>query len=124
MLRSELELKDARMARIAAERRPHYAPDERLAILTLRAARGWSTAMTARRFLVVAATIRLWMRRCDAEGPEALLRTPAPVNRYPEFVTALVQQLKAMLPAMGRRRISDTLKCASYCTILLSIRHC
>ena len=65
--------------------------------------------MTARRFLVVAATIRLWMRRCDAEGPEALLETPTPVNRYPEFVTGLVQQLKATLPAMGRRRIADTL---------------
>jgi transposase InsO family protein len=109
MLQRELELKDSRMARLPAERRPHYAPAERLAILTLRAARGWSTAKTARCFLVVPATIRLWLRRCDAEGPEALLRTPTPVNRFPDFVTGLVQELKAMLPSMGRRRIADVL---------------
>ena len=42
LLREELRLKDARMERIAPQRRPHYAPTERLAILELRAARGWS----------------------------------------------------------------------------------
>ena len=42
LLREELRLKDARMERIAPQHRPHYAPTERLAILELRAARGWS----------------------------------------------------------------------------------
>lgn len=40
LLREELRVKDARMARIPAQRRPHYPPAERLAILELRAARG------------------------------------------------------------------------------------
>ena len=43
LLREELRIKDARMARIPARERPHYPPAERLAILQLRAARGWST---------------------------------------------------------------------------------
>jgi hypothetical protein len=42
LLREELRLKDARLARVPTHRRPHYQPSERLAILELRAARGWS----------------------------------------------------------------------------------
>ena len=48
----ELRIKDARMERIEAHRRPHYPPAERLAILELRAACGWSQEETARRFQV------------------------------------------------------------------------
>lgn len=52
LLREELRIKDARMLRIPARCRPHDPPAERLAILERRAARGWSTAETARRLLV------------------------------------------------------------------------
>jgi hypothetical protein len=40
LLREELRIKDARLARIPAQQRPRYPPAERLAILALRAARG------------------------------------------------------------------------------------
>jgi hypothetical protein len=39
LLREELRIKDARLARIEPRHRPHYPPTERLAILALRAAR-------------------------------------------------------------------------------------
>lgn len=42
LLRAEIRLKDPRMACLPALRRPHYPPAERLEILELRAARGWS----------------------------------------------------------------------------------
>ncbi len=42
LLREELRLKDLRMSRVRSRRRPHFRPVERLAILALRAARGWS----------------------------------------------------------------------------------
>ena len=42
LLQEEMRIKDARMQRIPAQRRPHYPPIERLAILELRAARAWS----------------------------------------------------------------------------------
>ena len=45
------------MQRIPPQRRPHYPPIERLAILELRAARGWSLAQTARRLLVTSLTV-------------------------------------------------------------------
>ena len=35
LLREELRIKDARMARVSARRRPRYAPADRLAILEL-----------------------------------------------------------------------------------------
>ncbi len=38
LLQEEMRIKDARMLRIPAQRRPHYPPTERLAILELRAA--------------------------------------------------------------------------------------
>src|SRR3989475_12940446 len=47
-LREETRIKDARMEQLEAHRRPHYPPTQRLAILELRAARGWSLAQTAR----------------------------------------------------------------------------
>ncbi len=48
MLREELRIKDNRIARIEPQRRPHYTFVERMAILELKAMRGWSQAETAR----------------------------------------------------------------------------
>ena len=49
-LREELRIKDARMARIDPQKRPHYPAVERMAILELKAVRGWSLSQTARAF--------------------------------------------------------------------------
>jgi len=109
LLREELRIKDARLARIPAHERPRYPPAERLAILALRAARGWSAAQTARVFLLTAATIGSWMRRLDEDGEEALVRLPVPVNRFPDFVGVVVQQLRATCPLLGKVRIAQML---------------
>ena len=93
-LREELTLKDARMARLPSQRRPHYSAIERLSILQLRAARGWNMAQTADRFLLSPTTISSWMGRLDEDGESALLKTQEPVNRFPDFVRYLVQWLK------------------------------
>ena len=52
LLREEIRIKDARMAKIGPRRRPYYPPTERMAILELKAARAWSLAQTAKVFLV------------------------------------------------------------------------
>ena len=52
-----MRIKDARMAQLDPHHRPHYPPTERLAILELKAARGWSLEQTAKAFLVTAATV-------------------------------------------------------------------
>src|SRR2546422_800081 len=74
LLREEIRIKDARMQHIEAQKRPHYPPTARLAILELRAARNWSLAQAARIFLVTPVTIASWMVRLDEEGPDALIR--------------------------------------------------
>lgn len=109
LLREEVRIKDARLARIPAQERPRYPAHERLAILGLRAARGWSAAQTARAFLLTAATIASWMRRLDEEGEEALVRMAVPVNRFPDFVSVVVQQLRATCPSLGKVRIAQML---------------
>ena len=73
LLLEEARIKDARMERLPAQRRPHYPPSERLAILELRAARAWSQAETARRLLVTPLTVASWTQRLDDEGPDALV---------------------------------------------------
>src|SRR5581483_1017096 len=89
--------------------RPHYAPTERLAILELRAARGWSLAQTASIFQVTPATIASWTKRLDEEGPDALLRTPEPINKFPDFVRYLVQRLQTHCPRLGKVKIAQIL---------------
>lgn len=108
-LREELRIKDARMARINPHRRPHYPPNERMAILELRAARGWSLEETARVFYVTAATIASWIKRVDEEGEDALVQLREPVNKFPDFVRYMVQRLKTLCPSMGKVKIAQTL---------------
>jgi putative transposase len=108
-LQEELRLKDARMGRVDASRRPHYRPVERMAILELKAARGWSTAQTARTFQVEPDTIASWMKRVDEDGPPALVQTREPVNRFPSFVRYLVRRLKVLCPTLGKKRIAQML---------------
>ena len=93
-LRSEMRLKDARMISLSPSRRPYYSPQERLEILELRAARGWSLAQTADAFLVCPKTVASWMRRTEEEGPDAIVQLRVPVNKFPDFVRYSVQWLQ------------------------------
>ena len=109
LLREELRLKDTRITQIPPQRRPHYGPVERMAILELRAARGWSVKQTADAFLVTPATIASWVKRIDENGPDALLQLREPVNKFPDFVRYIVQRLKTLSPSMGKVKIAETL---------------
>ncbi len=95
------------MARISPHRRPQYRPVERMAILELRAAQGWSLRQTAKTFLVTDATIGSWTKRIDEEGPDALVQLREPVNRFPQFVRYAVQRLKTLCPTMGKVKIAQ-----------------
>ncbi len=109
LLREELRIKDARAAQIAPQRRPHYGPLERMAILELRAVRGWSLKQAADTFFLTSATIASWMKRIDQEGPDALLQLREPVNKFPDFVRYIVQRLKTLSPSMGKVKVAETL---------------
>ena len=108
LLNEELRLKDARFSRISPRNRPHYRPTERMAILELRAARGWSNSQTARCLILAESeTIASWTKSARVEGHSPAVETPEPVNKYPDFVRHIVQRLKALCPTMGRKRIAQ-----------------
>ena len=109
LLGEEMRIKDVRLARIDPHQRPHYPPTERMAILELRAARGWSLEQTARVFHLSAATVASWMKRLDEEGADALVQLREPVNRFPDFVRYVVQRLKTLCPSMGKKKLAETL---------------
>ena len=98
LIGEEMRIKDSRMLRIPAQRRPHYPPTERLAILELRAARGRPRSQTARRLVVTTASVCSWMGRRDEEGARAIVQRmlhpqwrprPTPVSSsFPRFVTS------------------------------------
>jgi hypothetical protein len=83
MLREELPINGARIKRVPPHRRPQYTSIERLAILQLRAMRGWNKTETARHFFLTDDTIRSWLRRVD---DDTLVQMQTPVNRFPEYV--------------------------------------
>jgi transposase-like protein len=109
LLREELSIKDDRWQRSHSRRRPHYSPTQRMRILQLRAARGWTLEKTAKVFLVDLQTLQVWMRRLDERGERDLIQTAEPVNRYPDFVRNLVRQLKTLFPTMGNERMAQVL---------------
>ncbi len=109
LLEEEIRIKDARMARISARHRPRYPPVERMAILELRAARGWSLKRTASTFQITEATIANWLKRLDEQGPLALVQLRSPVNRFPDYVAYVVQRLKTLCPSMGKVKIAEML---------------
>jgi hypothetical protein len=71
LLREELSFKDDRWNRSHRRRRPHYTPTQRMRILQLRAARGWTLGKTAEVFLFDLQTPMIWMRRLDEDGEPA-----------------------------------------------------
>ena len=109
LLREQLGIHKLRMAQLPPHRRPYYRPTERMSILQLKAACGWSLTQTAQEFLITADTIRFWLKRVDEEGPNALVQLREPVNKFPHFVRYLVQQLKALCPMLGKVKIAQIL---------------
>ena len=86
----------ARLARVPARHRPHYAPDERWRLLELRALHGWSLEDTAAHALVTPATVARWEREAEATTSVAT-PTPArptpPVRRFADVVRQLIQTM-------------------------------
>ena len=109
LLHEELRIKDTRIAKIDPRHRPFYPPTERMAILELKAARGWSLAQTARVFLVEPDTIAAWLKRIDEDGSPALVQLPEPVNKFPDFVRHIVWRLKVLCPSLGKVKIAQML---------------
>jgi len=109
LVEGELRIKDVRMAKIDPHRRPCHRSIERMAILELKAARGWWQAETARRFLVKPTTVASWLKRIDESDPTPSVQMHEPVNKFPDLVRYVARRLKVPCPSIGRKRIAQTL---------------
>jgi len=59
--------------------------------------------------LVTADTVRSCLQRIDEEGQNALVQLAEPVNKFPDLVRYLVQQLKSLCPMLGKVKIDQLL---------------
>lgn len=96
-----------RFERVPPKKRPYYSPVARMEILNHKAARGWNLKQTAEAFMVDEQTVSSWNKRIDEEGQGALVKINEPVNKYSDFHKYAVQQLKALVPFMGKRKIAE-----------------
>ena len=104
-----IHLLTTRFSRLPSHQRPHYTPQERMAILELKATHNLSLEQTASLFLVGSSTVSAWMKRIDEQGERALVQLREPVNKFPEFVKYLVQRLSRLCPKVGTVKIAETI---------------
>ena len=104
-----MAIKDERFRRIHPRRRSRYQPIQRLRILQVKAARGWTIGQTADAFILNPQTVMSWIQRVDEEGEHDLIQLYDPVNKFPGFVRSIVRQLKVFFPGMGNAKIAQVL---------------
>ncbi len=100
-----LRLKDARMGRVHPRRRSHYTATERMAILELKASRGWSTQEAADLLHVTPATISSWQRRADDPDSAGLLELREPARQVPAVRSCCGQATEAAV--FATRQIAE-----------------
>jgi len=87
LLQLEINIKDARFARLEPKKRPYYLPHERLEILVVQATRGLTNSQVAKRFQVTLQTIRNWILGKDRD--DTIVQIAEKPTRYPDFVRFL-----------------------------------
>jgi hypothetical protein len=115
LLNRERDLLRARFEPVPPRNRPHFSPPERLAVLELKAARAWNASQTARRLLLAPGTLSAWFKRLNERGERSLVEVPVPVNRFPDFVGRLVQDLSGLLTCWLARDCTSVLRRSSAC---------
>lgn len=101
---NQLHIMLLRFSRIPAKNRPYYLPTERMEILNHKATRGWNLKQTAEAFQVSVETIASWLKRID---DDSLINIPVPWNRYPVSLRYVTQQLKSLVPRLGKKKIAE-----------------
>jgi len=122
LLQLEINIKDARFARLEPKKRPHYLPHERLEILVVQATRGLTNTQIAKRFQVTLQTIRNWIQGKDRD--DTIVQIAEKPTRYPDFVRFIVQQLKVCCPMLGRFKIADILARAGLHLSASTVKRC
>jgi len=97
----------SRFEKIPAKRRPNYTPVDRMRVLNHKAARGWNLKQASENFLIDPQTLSSWDQRMEEGGANALVQIKEPVHKYPDYLRYGLQQLKALIPLMGKKKIGE-----------------
>ncbi|MFA7230304.1 MAG: helix-turn-helix domain-containing protein [Victivallaceae bacterium] len=101
---NQLRIMSARLSRVPAKKRPYYLPTERMEILNHKAACAWNLKQTAEAFQTSPETISSWLKRID---DDSLVNLPKPWNKYPAYLRYVTQQLKSLVPRLGKKKIAE-----------------
>jgi putative transposase len=101
---NQLRIMSLRFKRVPAKNRPYYLPTERMEILNHKAACGWNLKQTAEAFQISVETIASWLKRID---DDSLVNIPVPWNKYPAYLRYVTQQLKSLVPRLGKKKIAE-----------------
>jgi len=90
-----IEIQNARFARLAERKRPHFTPAQRFRLAEIKNLLGWSAAQAARTFLVCPNTILNWERAADPQGRTAgsTVKPTPPIRRAADVVRATIQTM-------------------------------
>jgi hypothetical protein len=108
LLRRENALLRRRLESIPPQKRPHYAPEDRFAILQLMWLRNWSIKLTAKRLVLHPNTLCEWLRAFHGKRDPGLFFGAAPFNKISERVRWLVREIRRLCPEkeFGTRTIA------------------
>jgi len=108
LLRRESDLLRSRLRRLSPAHRPHYAPDERFAILQLMRLRGWTPERTAERLVLHVNTVRQWLKEFNLSPDAPRFTGAAPFNKLSQASRWLVHEIRALCPdpSFGTRSIA------------------
>ncbi len=98
LLERELAVFRQERQRPRAKQRSHYTPAHRLEILQIMRLRDWSTAQTARRFVLHPNTVRGWVKQLQSDGESSRLFTGPVWNRIHDSVRWTVHELRRLCP--------------------------
>jgi transposase InsO family protein len=108
LLRREADILRSRDADTPPQRRSHYPPESRLAILQLMRLRHWTVEQTAKRFALHTNTIRHWLKEFNQSPTAPLFTGAAPFNKLSQAAQWLVHEVRALCPEpeFGTRQIA------------------
>ena len=114
LVNEQLRIVTARINSIPARSRPHYRSTERMAILELKTARGWSLRQTADKFLVTPATIASWLNR-SCEQDDSLVQSRS--TSFPSSLATVSSGSKRSAPRWAKSRLQKHFA-ARVCTLV------
>ena len=111
----EMDMFRRRLGAMSPRERPHFAPQDRLAILRLMWLNGWSAKDVAKRFVLGMATVHRWIKAWHGKADPGLFFGRVAWNRLSDAVCDLIHDCRLQFPEpeVGTRTIAAQIEKAA-----------